>query len=172
MYIIAAMKIRLYQEQDRPSIDCLQQKLQQHFANVDSTGESLPYCSLDDAHIYMDQMLKDAKEMNGAVYVAEQNHEIVGFVQGVIIEKKKGDDKTWDLAHSPRKEGWIGLLMVDESKRSGGVGSALLEKIVSIFKEKECDCVRLLVLADNKNSVEFYKKRGFVSHDVEMVKAL
>jgi len=166
------MKIRLYQEQDRPSIDCLQQKLQQHFANVDTMHESLPYRSLSDAHTYMNQMLQDAKEMNGAVYVAEQNHEIVGFIQGVIIDKKRGDDKTWDLAHNPRKEGWIGLLMVDESKRSGGVGSALLEKMIDYFREQECDCARLLVLADNVNSAEFYRKRGFVAHDVEMVKAL
>ena len=164
--------IRSYQNSDRPSVDRLQQNLQQHFANVDTTHESLSYQSLEDAHLYMNQMLEDVKTMNGAVYVAEQNNEIVGFIQGVIIEKKKGDDKIWDLTHSARKEGWIGLLMVDESKRSGGVGSALLEKMTEYFKSQKCDCVRLLVLADNVNSVEFYRKRGFVAHDVEMVKPL
>lgn len=37
------------------------------------------------------------------------------------------------------------------------------------FVDQECTSVRLLVLSDNTNAVDFYKKSGFIPHNLEMV---
>lgn len=161
--------IREFTTVDRPAIDELQRQLQAYFAKIDLTKESLAYENIAAAHKYMDQMLSDAKNMNGQVYVAEQDNQVVGFIQGVIVEHKSGDDPIFDLVHAPRKEGWIGLLFVQPEYRSHGFGAKLLAKIQDYFKSQNCDCVRLLVLANN-DAVDFYKHNGFLPHDLEMVK--
>ena len=37
------------------------------------------------------------------------------------------------------------------------------------FVVQECAGIRLSVLSDNTNAVDFYKKSGFMPHDLEMV---
>ena len=67
------MTIRPFHPKDRAAIDELAIKLHAHFAQVDNTAESLPFASLRDAHGYMQQMINDSENMNGAIYVAEEN---------------------------------------------------------------------------------------------------
>lgn len=89
--------------EDRNEIDEMQFELQKFFSELDQTRESLSYQSIDDAHYYMQKMIDDTKSMNGKVFVAEKNNVVVGFIQGVIIEHKKGEDKIYDLSHNPSK---------------------------------------------------------------------
>ena len=84
--------IREANENDYERIDEMQFELQEYFSEIDQLRESLPYRSINDAHRYMQKMINDAKSMNGKIFVAEENGAIVGFIQGVIIEHKKGDD--------------------------------------------------------------------------------
>lgn len=95
-----------------------------------------PIKNIDDAHRYIQKMIDDVKNMNGKIYVAEENNHIVGFIQGVIIEHNKGDDEIYDLSHNPSKEGWIGLLYVKTKYRGGGIGQKLLDKMINYFKTK------------------------------------
>ena len=161
--------IREMDIKDREDIDRMQFELQKYFSKIDRTHESLPYKDIDDAHRYMQKMLDDVENMNGKVFVAEKNNQVVGFIQGVIIEHKKGDDEKYDLSHNPSRDGWIGLLFVKPEHRSSGVGRELLDKMKNYFKSKECTSVRLLVLSDNTHAVSVYKKNGFLCHDLEMV---
>lgn len=161
--------IREANENDRKKLDEMQFELQEYFSEIDQTHESLPYQSIDDAHLYMQRMLEDVKNMSGKIFVAEKNDIIVGFVQGVIIERKKGDDEIYDLSHNPSKEGWIGLLYVRPDHRRDGVGQKLLDKIKGHFIAHGCTKIKLLVLSDNANAIDFYKKSGFMAHDLEMV---
>lgn len=161
--------IREANENDYGRIDEMQFGLQKYFSEIDQSSESLPYRSINGAHRYMQKMMGDVKNMNGKVFVAEEKGVIVGFIQGVIIEHKKGDDKIYDLSHNPSKEGWIGLLYVEPSHRKLGIGQRLLEKMKDYFVDQECTSVRLLVLSDNTNAVDFYKKSGFIPHDLEMM---
>ena len=163
--------IREYKDDDRQAIDRLQYKLQEYFSEIDETKESKTYENFEKAHLYLEQMIKDVKNMNGKIYVAEKDGKIVGFVQGVIIEHKFGEDPIFDLSHEPRKEGWIGLLFVEPAYRCSGFGKDLMDKIEEYFVSQNCDCVRLLVL-NNNNAVDFYKGREFISHNLEMVKKL
>ena len=161
--------VREADEDDYKTIGEMQFELQKYFFEIDQTHESLPYQSINNAHCYMQKMIDDAKNMNGKIFVAEKNGIIVGFVQGVIIEHKKGDDKFYDLSHTPSKEGWIGLLYVEPDHRGSGVGQELLDKIKDHFIAQGCTRIKLLVLSDNTNAIDFYKKSGFMAHDLEMV---
>ena len=104
--------IREMDIKDRESIDRMQFELQKYFSEIDRTHESLPYKDMDDAHRYMQKMLDDVKNMNGKVFVSEKDGQVIGFIQGVIIEHKKGDEDIYDLSHNPSNDGWIGLLYV------------------------------------------------------------
>lgn len=154
---------------DREDIDRMQFELQKYFSEIDRTHESLPYKDMDNAHRYMQKMLDDVKNMNGKVFVSEEDGQVVGFIQGVIIEHRKGDDEIYDLSHKPSKDGWIGLLFVKPEFRGSGVGRKLLDKMKEYFKSEECTSIRLLVLSDNIRTVNVYEKSGFLRHDLEMV---
>lgn len=154
---------------DRNYIDEMQFELQKYFSEIDKTNESLPYKDVDDAHQYMQQMINDVKSMNGKIFVAEERNQIIGYIQGVIIEHKKGEDKIYDLSHNPSKEGWIGLLFVKPEYRGGGIGQKLLDEMRGYFKSKNCTSIRLLVLSDNKHAISVYEKNGFIRRDLEMI---
>lgn len=147
----------------------MQFELQKYFSEIDKTRDSLPYKSIKDARRYMQKMIDDANTMDGKIFVAEEKDQIIGFIQGVIIEHKKGADTFYDLTHNPSKEGWIGLLFVKPEYRGGGTGQQLLDEMKKYFISKNCTSIRLLVLSDNKHAVAVYEKNGFIRHDLEMI---
>lgn len=161
--------IREANENDYKRIDEMQFELQKYFSEIDQSRESLPYRSVNDAHRYMQKMIADVKNMNGKIFVAKKGGTIVGFIQGVVIERKKGDDKIYDLSHSPSKEGWIGLLYVEPKHRGASMGQKLLDKMKDYFIAQKCTSIKLLVLSDNTSAIDFYKKNGFIARDLEMV---
>lgn len=146
----------------------MQFELQKYFSEIDKTRDSLPYKSIKDARRYMQKMIDDANTMDGKIFVAEEKDQIIGFIQGVIIEHKKGADTFYDLTHNPSKEGWVGLLFVKSEYRGSGTGKQLLDEIKNYFISKNCTSIRLLVLSDNKHAVAVYEKNGFMRHDLEM----
>ena len=161
--------IREANENDYKRIDEMQLELQKYFSEIDQSRESLPYRNIHDAHRYMQKMIADAKNMNGKMFIAEKKDIVIGFIQGVIIEHKKGDDEIYDLSHNPSKEGWVGLLYVKPDYRGCGVGQELLGRMKDYFLAQGCTSIKLLVLSDNTSAIDFYKKSGFIAHDLEMV---
>lgn len=145
----------------------MQFELQKYFSEIDKTRDSLPYKSIKDARRYMQKMIDDANTMDGKIFVAEEKDQIIGFIQGVIIEHKKGADTFYDLTHNPSKEGWVGLLFVKPEYRGGGTGQQLLDEMKKYFISKNCTSIRLLVLSDNKHAVAVYEKNGFIRHDLK-----
>lgn len=87
----------------------------------------------------------------------------------MIIEHKKGDDEIYDLSRKPSKDGWIGLLFVKPEFRGSGIGQELLDRMKDYFIAQRCTSIKLLVLSDNINAIDFYRKSGFMAHDLEMV---
>lgn len=63
---------------------------------------------------------------------------------------------TYDLAHG--KCEIVSLNSIVEGK---GVGTALVEKMKEIAKEKQCAKVWLVTSNDNIDALKFYQKRGF-----------
>lgn len=161
--------IREANKNDYEKIGQMQFELQKYFSEIDQTRESLSYQGIHDAHRYMQKMIADVKNMNGKIFIAEKNDIVTGFIQGVIIEHKKGDDEIYDLSHSPSKEGWIGLIYVKPDYRGCGVGQELLGKMKDYFIVQGCTSIKLLTLSDNTSAIDFYKKSGFMAHELEMV---
>ena len=151
------MTIRPFHPKDHTAIDELAIKLHAHFAQVDDTAESLSFANLRDAHGYMQRMIDDSEDMDGAMYVAEDNGQVVGFIQGVIIDRQSGQDAVFDTVHAPRKDGWIGLLYVEPEQRGSGIGRALLDEMKRYFQSKNCDTLRLKVLSSNQRAMAFYE---------------
>ena len=166
------MTIRPFHPKDRAAIDELAIKLHAYFAQVDDMAESLPFASPRDAHGYMQRMIDDSEDMDGAIYVAEKNGQVVGFIQGVIIDHQSSQDTVFDAVHAPRKDGWIGLLYVEPEQCGGGIGRALLDEMKHYFQSKNCDTLRLKVLSGNQRAIAFYEKYGLMAHEVEMAKKL
>lgn len=166
------MTIRPFRPKDRAAIDKLAIKLHAYFAQVDDTAESLSFANLRDAHGYMQRMIDDSENMNGAIYVAEENGQVVGFIQGVIIDHRPGRDVIFDAVHAPRKGGWIGLLYVEPEQRGSGIGQALLDEMKRYFQSKNCDTLRLKVLSGNQPAIAFYEKYGLTAREVEMITKL
>ena len=166
------MTIRPFHPKDRTAIDELAIKLHAHFAQVDDTAESLPFTSSRDAQDYMQQMINDSENMDGTMYVAEENGEVCGFIQGVIIDHQPGQDAVFDAVHAPRKDGWIGLLYVKPEQRGSGIGRALMDEMKRYFQSKNCDTLRLKVLSGNQPAIAFYEKYGLTAREIEMVTKL
>ena len=166
------MTIRPFHPKDRAAIDELAIKLHAHFAQVDNAAESLSFASPRAAHGYRQRMVENSEDMDGAIYVAEDNGRVVGFIQGVIIDHQPGQDVVFDAVHAPRKDGWIGLLYVEPEQRGSGIGRALLDEMKRYFQSKNCDTLRLKVLSGNQRAIAFYEKYGLTAREVEMVTKL
>ena len=97
---------------------------------------------------------------------------MVGFIQGVIIDYQPGRDAVFDAVHTPRKDGWIGLLYVEPEQRGSGIGRALLDEMKRYFQSKNCDTLRLKVLSGNQRAIAFYETYGFTAREIEMITKL
>ncbi|MFO8015856.1 MAG: GNAT family N-acetyltransferase [Candidatus Woesearchaeota archaeon] len=85
-------------------------------------------------------------DKDGMFLVAEDKGRVIGFILG---EPMKGG-----LAH-------LGLLTVDESFRGQGIGRMLLDAFRKKCDEKGLKDILLYAPKSNRNTLEFYKKRGF-----------
>ena len=84
--------------------------------------------------------------------VAELNKEIVGTVIG-------GYDG---------RRGMIYHLAIHETVRTQGLGATLLNEVEKRLQTKGCVKCYLLVLADNKNAIQFYENRDW--HEMKEVR--
>jgi ribosomal protein S18 acetylase RimI-like enzyme len=76
-------------------------------------------------------------------FIAEENEEKVGLATIFI----KNDE--------------IELVSIDSLKRGKGIGKTLLDKVISLAKEKKLKRLWLITTNDNLNALKFYQKNGF-----------
>ena len=86
----------------------------------------------------------------GVIYPAE----LPGFVcllngqtSGLVTYQIKGDD--------------CEVMSLDSLYPNQGIGSALLEAVISIARQEHCCKIWLVTTNDNLNALGFYQKRGF-----------
>ncbi len=83
--------------------------------------------------------------------VAEEDDEIVGFVLGTLIEKRRS---AWTY-------GYLVWLCVRESHRGTGVAGKLVDRLTELFIR---DGARMLIVdteAENEAAVRFFRNQGF-----------
>ena len=87
------------------------------------------------------------KSPTAASYVAEAGGEIVGYVSGSV--------NVWGF-------GTLSLIGVKPSHFHRGVGTRLMEKMVTFWRRKKMRKVTTCVSAHNGRALVFYLKNGFV----------
>ncbi len=159
-------QIREYRPQDFPNVVDLINQFQDFMVTLDVLGDKKSFSSKTDAERYVEQALKDVKEMNGAFFVAEKNDSIIGFVYGVIITNDQ--DVLHTLTHNNAKEGWVGIVMVDVAYQKQGLGTLLLQQIKTYFKQNGCTSMRLIVDQQNTQACHLYEQLGFITYEHKM----
>lgn len=164
------MNIVEYKDSNFEEIVTLVDDFAKHIVDLDTKHCTKKFSSIAEAEAYTRQIVTDAIERDGCLYVAKENDRIIGFIMGIINKNDK--DLLYKLSHAPFWDGWIGEWYVKPEFRNKGIGKLLMAKANEYFKSKGCRFSRLYVLADNVDSIEVYKRLGFEVRDLEMAKEL
>ena len=87
---------------------------------------------------------------NAVSLVAKANHEIVGFIVGMIEN------------YGRVKVGHVYTVDVASKHRRAGVGLRLLDELEHVFLERGVKTSYLEVRIDNKAARELYRKKGYI----------
>lgn len=77
--------------------------------------------------------------------VAEKDRDIIGFVIGI----------------TQRKEGHILVIAVRDDFKRKGIGTVLMQKLISVYKKNGITRLRLEVRESNIAAISMYRKLGF-----------
>lgn len=94
-----------------------------------------------------DDLARTRAHDTGLVLVAELDERVVGTVTG-----------SWD-----GRRGWIMRLAVEPPARRRGVASALVAEVEARLRARGATQVNLLVLAENRDALAFWRERGYRS---------
>jgi len=100
--------------------------------------------------------------------VADDDRKVIGFVFAYLREVPGDILNRWGAS----KVAQIELLVVDSSYRGRGIGSALLEKLLEVFREEDVDLVLLHCPAEAIEAKHLYDKLGFEVRAYAMKKKL
>jgi GNAT superfamily N-acetyltransferase len=109
------------------------------------------------------------REQNGAIYVAESENSIVGFV---ICFVEKLDDGDLHVVESARVYGYISDLYITSTMRKQGVGAALMTAAEQHFLGLGLSVVRVGLLCRNQVAAQFYERSGYQPYEVVYEKIL
>lgn len=110
---------------------------------------------------FTEEEFKEAlKDKNTFILVAK-DQEIVGFILATLIEKEGRHTKFKRSIH-------INTIGTKKSHQNNGVGTALVNEIKKIAKDKKCDNINLSVWSFNDNAIKFYKHIGFQNQKITM----
>lgn len=105
-------------------------------------------------------------DKNSALFVAEKEGQIIGFVHILIREAQ-------DIPILvPRRYVYIGELVVKKEFRRSGVGRSLIEKTHQWALDKGITQVELNVWEFNSGAIVFYEKLGYQTASRKMWKSL
>ena len=96
------------------------------------------------------------------ILVYEDNGNVVGFI---LLQAKTRPDFDFML---PGKYCYIMDIIVTESHRNKGCGTALMNAAKTWAKEHNCNFINLDVLVNNPGAINLYKKLGFIPKAQEM----
>ena len=97
--------------------------------------------------------------MNDNIMVLEDEDRIVGYIQYEIREK-----------HA--KTMWVDQLVIDKQSQKKGYGKLLLDKVIELAKQENCERIELECWAFNDNAVGMYNHIGFSEQRVKLEKKL
>lgn len=107
-------------------------------------------------------LAKTISDDDSDILVYEDNGNVVGFI---LLQAKERPDFDFML---PGKYCYIMDIIVTESHRNNGFGTALMNSAKDWAKEKNCNFMNLDVLTKNTNAISLYEKLGFIKKAQEM----
>lgn len=108
---------------------------------------------------FLEKTISD-DESNILVY--ENDGTVVGFI---LLQAKKRPDFDFMI---PGKFCYIMDVIVTETHRNKGFGTALMNSAKDWAKEQNCSFINLDVLTTNTNAISLYEKLGFIPKAQEM----
>ena len=96
------------------------------------------------------------------ILVYENDGIVVGFI---LLQAKERPDFDFML---PGKYCYVMDVIVTESHRNKGFGTALMNSAKVWAKEQNCSFINLDVLVNNHGAIKFYEKLGFIPKAQEM----
>jgi ribosomal protein S18 acetylase RimI-like enzyme len=125
---------------------------------IENEGFSIEEAATKEAFIERIQLIPDT------FIVAEKEGEIIGYINGPIIDQPYITDDLFDkIKENPKRGGYQSILglAVSERARNQGIAKILIEKMEELVEENE----RLgITLTCKQELVSFYEKCGFVNY--------
>ena len=115
---------------------------------------------------YIPRMLFRCKQCDGAVFVAELNHEVAGFA--TILAKVRSEE----IEDGDIEYGLVSDLVVASEYQKQGIGKKLLAAVEEYARANEVRWLRIGVLADNHIADGLYDSMGFRRLYIEREKDL
>ena len=109
------------------------------------------------AYRYYQAFGKIDTDKNQYLIVIEDNHKIIGTLQLTIITY---------LTYRGGKRGQIEGVRIDDAYRRHGIGKMMIQWAIDKARELNCHLVQLTMDKKRQETIEFYKKLGFIdSHE-------
>lgn len=111
-----------------------------------------------DIFVHTDEVItkEELQEMiaNEKIFVAKEDNKVLGYI---ILGPIREDHKN---GYNYRKQLELAALIVDDTTRNKGIGTALMKKALEYAKENNCTDVRLTVNEENEKAIKLYEKLG------------
>lgn len=109
-----------------------------------------------------ENILKRIKSRKEIFLVAEENNEIIGVVDGYIIDNNNHIEKVGYLDH----------LCVYKKYRKRGIGEKLIEEFTNKMRNKNVIYLKLNAFEKNLPATGLYKKLGFEEYSIYYMKKI
>ncbi len=118
------------------------------------------------AEAYLEQMFEDSGRSDGAIFVADADGEVVGyvFVLAHLISE--------DIADGSDDHALIADLVLLDSYRKRGIGRALMERSEAYARERGARYLRVSALTENQAARGLYDSQGFKEREIVLEKIL
>ncbi|MDP1722816.1 MAG: GNAT family N-acetyltransferase [Candidatus Gottesmanbacteria bacterium] len=160
------ISIRLYDQSDKDSlIHCLEE-LSDYLSPMDPITilRRLPRWGKKYTH----WLLNAVKKQDGAIFVALDDHRVIGVIAVVVVKITKLDQ----LSITATKMGRVLELFVHEPYRRHGVGKLLINHAENHLHGKHCEFVRIEVFEPNTSAHNFYQSLGYTDRLRDMIKKI
>jgi ribosomal protein S18 acetylase RimI-like enzyme len=165
------MQIREYKSSDKNTVITLLEELQDYLVSIDQKKRLIRAAEFGE--VVWNDDLKDVKENDGIIYLAEEDKQSIGFIAGTIEEKTTETMSDVDRVQvKPIKAGKLLELYVQKQYRNQNVGSQLMEALENYFRKHKCTHFWTDVFAYNTAARRFYTYWGFEERDIFMTKEI
>lgn len=142
--------IRLANVSDTEAIAQLWEKLVAYHRALDP---DLPDATVNGGRLYAQRLSDRMNDSHTRIFVAEEDGQVVGYVLGVIV------DLVPEM-FQPEIGGFLADIYVDDTYRGHGIGRALVETLMTWFRERQVRYVEWYVASKNADAQAFWNNLG------------